>query len=131
MPALAPLTPPLTGQSIMATPRARARSARGKSSDSAIVLHTMTVPAGHGVEEAVAPAQHRVDLCPADHHHHRARALGADLRRMARGAAAERGKAGEGLGGDVVGEHVMAGLEKIGGHAEAHLAQPDESDGAR
>jgi hypothetical protein len=49
---------------------------------------------------------------------------------MARGAAAERGKAGERLGGDVIGEHVMAGLEEIGGHAEAHLAQPDESDGA-
>jgi hypothetical protein len=87
--------------------------------------------AGHGVEEAVAPAQRRVDLRPAHHHHHDAPALGADLRRMARGPAASRDEARERLGGDVVGEHVMAGLEEIGGHAEAHLAQPDESDGAR
>ncbi len=44
VPAAAPLTPPLTGQSTTVTPRARARSAIGSSSESAMVLHTMTVP---------------------------------------------------------------------------------------
>jgi hypothetical protein len=43
-PPSAPLTPPLTGQSITVTPRARARSAMGKNSDRAMVLQTMTVP---------------------------------------------------------------------------------------
>ena len=44
VPAAAPATPPLTGQSITATPRARARSAMGISSDRAMVLQTMMAP---------------------------------------------------------------------------------------
>jgi hypothetical protein len=44
VPSRGPETPPLTGQSTTVTPRARARSAMGRSSDRAIVLQTMTVP---------------------------------------------------------------------------------------
>ena len=78
-----------------------------------MVLQTMTVPPRHRVEQAVAPAQHGVDLGAVDHHHHYAPARGADLRRMARGPAAEGDEALERLGGDVVGQHVVAGLEQI------------------
>ena len=121
--------PPDIGASSSSWPDLARRSPSDLAKAAGTVAHCMTRPPLRSLATRAALAeQHRLDLLGVDHGHDQRIGRGGGFAGRGRDRAARRGEGLARRRAGIDADHLVAVLEQVLRHAEAHRAQADEGD---